>query len=75
MTQRMKLPKEETVESPEYHRYIKQLTLLHEMLVYVMKSKQSTDLSNVEKLRSLLYEFNHLYSRKEHGKTKEKKLP
>ncbi len=44
-----------------YEKYIKQLTLLHEMLVYSMKTKQTTDLTNVEKLRSLLKEFRVSY--------------
>jgi nickel superoxide dismutase len=44
-----------------YEKYIKQLTLLHEMLVYSMKAKQTTDLANVEKLRSLLADFRNAY--------------
>jgi nickel superoxide dismutase len=44
-----------------YEKYIKQLTLLHEMLITSMKTKQSTDLANVEKLRSLLAEFRTAY--------------
>jgi nickel superoxide dismutase len=44
-----------------YEKYIKQLTLLHEMLVCSMKTKQTTDLANVEKLRSLLAEFRTAY--------------
>ena len=45
-----------------YNQYVNQLVLLHEMLVYSMKSKQTTDLANVEKLRSLLIEFRNAYS-------------
>ena len=44
-----------------YADYIRKLTLLHEMLVYSMKAKQTTDLSNVEKLRALLKEFETAY--------------
>ena len=44
-----------------YEKYIKQLTLLHEMLVTSMNTKQTTDLGNVEKLRSLLKEFRASY--------------
>jgi nickel superoxide dismutase len=44
-----------------YEKYIQQLTLLHEMLVYSMKAKQTTDLANVEKLRSLLADFRNAY--------------
>jgi nickel superoxide dismutase len=45
-----------------YKKYLRQLTLLHEMLIYAMKAKQTTDLANVEKLRSLLKEFKAAYS-------------
>ena len=45
----------------EYDEYVNKLTLLHKMLVYSMKAKQTTDLANVEKLRSLLAEFNSVY--------------
>ena len=44
-----------------YEKYIKQLTLLHEMIIYSMKSKQTTDSANVEKLRSLLADFRNSY--------------
>ena len=45
----------------EYDEYVNKLTLLHKMLVYSMKAKQTTDLANVEKLRSLLAEFHSVY--------------
>ena len=41
--------------------YVRKLTLLHRMLFYAMKAKQTTDLENVEKLRSLLTEFRAAY--------------
>jgi len=41
--------------------YVEQLTLLHEMLVYAAKAKQSIDLAHVEKLRGLLAEFRAAY--------------
>ncbi len=41
--------------------YVKKLVVLHEMLVYAMKAKQTTDLSSTEKLRSLLSDFRTLY--------------
>ncbi|MDH4238234.1 MAG: superoxide dismutase, Ni [Phycisphaerae bacterium] len=44
-----------------YAEYVQKLTLLHEMLVYSMKAKQTTDLSNVEKLKALLKEFETAY--------------
>ncbi len=59
MAQRVKLPPEDDVKA--YNEYVKKLTLLHQMLVYTMKTKQTTDLSNVEKLRALLGEFKEEY--------------
>jgi len=44
-----------------YRTYLKKLELLHHMHVYAMKCKQTTDLANVEKLRSLVKEFADLY--------------
>ncbi len=52
MTQRIKL---DAVD------YAKKLSVLHQMLVYGMKCKQTTDLANAEKLRSLVSEFESLY--------------
>jgi len=37
------------------------LSLCHEILVYAMKTKQTTDLSNVEKLRSAVKAFKASY--------------
>jgi nickel superoxide dismutase len=59
MAQRVK-PVDRT-DGKAYAEYVKKLTLLHEMLVYSMKAKQTTDLSNVEKLRKLLAEFRSAY--------------
>ena len=61
MAQRIKLV--DKSQGKAYEDYIKKLTLLHEILVYSMKAKQTTDLSNVEKLRSLLTEFRVAYFR------------
>ena len=55
MTQRIK-PADVTNQA-EYKKYMEQLTLLHEMLIYAMKAKQTTDLANVEKLRALVSSF------------------
>ena len=60
MAQRIKLPAEGDVK--KYNTYVKNLTLLHEMLVYTMKTKQTTELGNVEKLRDLLSRFREAYS-------------
>jgi len=59
MAQRIKPA--DKAESDSYQAYIRKLTLLHEMLVYSMKAKQTTDLSNVENLRTLLAEFQAVY--------------
>jgi nickel superoxide dismutase len=60
MAQRIKLPAEG--DATAYTNYVKKLTLLHRMLVHTMKAKQTTDLSNVQQLRSLLDEFHGVYS-------------
>jgi len=59
MAQRIK-PADKS-DAPAYEKYVKQLTLLHEMLIYSMKAKQTTDLANVEKLRGLLTDFQTAY--------------
>lgn len=59
MAQRLK-PADNT-QGKDYEKYIKQLTLLHSILVYSTKTKQTTDLPNVEKLRTLLAEFQTVY--------------
>ncbi len=45
----------------EYQKYLEKLELLHQMLFYAMKAKQTTDLQHVEKLRSLLESFRKAY--------------
>jgi nickel superoxide dismutase len=52
MTQRIK---------PDTKKYSEKLTVLHKMLIAAMKCKQTTDLANVNTLRSLLKEFEILY--------------
>jgi len=64
MAQRLK-PTDKT-DTDAYEKYLNKLTLLHHMLVYSMKAKQTTDLSNVEKLKTLLAEFKTAYF-EEHG--------
>jgi nickel superoxide dismutase len=59
MTQRIKpVEKEDDVK---YIAYVKQITLLHQMLILAMKMKQTTDLGHAEKLRRLLQEFRAVY--------------
>ena len=55
MTQRIKLDAKD---------YDKKLGLLHQMLVYAMKCKQTTDLENVKALKKQLKEFGDLYFKK-----------
>lgn len=52
LTQRIKF------DAPDYD---KKLAALHEMLVYAMKCKQTTDVTNVEKLRQAAERFHQLY--------------
>lgn len=59
MTQRVKPVGEE--DDVTYKAYVRQITLLHEMLIIAMKMKQTTDLTTVEKFRSLLEEFRAIY--------------
>ena len=59
MAQRVK-PTQKT-EGKKYDEYVKKLTLLHKMLISSMQAKQTIDVANVEKLRSLLEEFRSLY--------------
>ena len=54
MTQRIKAGASE---------YDQKLGLLHQMLVYSMKCKQTTDLGNVAKLRAALDAFEKVYSK------------
>ncbi len=59
MAQRVK-PVEQS-EGAAYQKYIKKLSLLHKMLFYTMKCKQTTEVGNVEKLRGFVSEFRGVY--------------
>ena len=59
MAQRIKPA--DKADAKAYDEYVKKLVLLHEMLILSTKPKQTTDLSNVEKLRTLLAEFQNAY--------------
>ena len=56
MTQRIK---------PDTKDYEKKLGILHQMLVYSMKCKQTTDLTHAKTLKGLVKEFQGLYFEKE----------
>ena len=62
MAQRIKIAPENNIS--EYKKYVRKLTLLHDMLVTAMKAKQSTDTANVAKLRTLLNRFHDAYTGK-----------
>ena len=51
---------------PGSEGYAVKLGQLHELLVYSMKAKQTTDLANVEKLKSLIHDFEHSYMGEQH---------
>ena len=58
MTQKIKLPGDDAAKQKAY---LQKLSLLHELLVYSMKAKQTTDLNNVKKLKSTLESFEKAY--------------
>lgn len=64
ITQRVKLPA--NVEGEEDEKYQKQLASLHQVIVYAMKAKQTTDISFVEELRSSLASFEEVYFEGKH---------
>ena len=59
MAQRIKPASEQSKEA--HARYVKELTLLHQLLVTTMKAKQSTDLQQVAKAQTLLAAFRKSY--------------
>jgi nickel superoxide dismutase len=59
LTQRVKFAEPDDTEN--YKKYVTQLTTLHELIVYAMKAKQTTDLENVEKMRASLSAFEDSY--------------
>lgn len=59
LTQRIKLTDDSDAE--KYTKYITELSFLHEMTVFSMKTKQTTDSSFIEKLRSTVASFEKSY--------------
>lgn len=59
LTQRVKFA--DPADEENYKKYVTQLATLHQLIVYAMKSKQSTDLENVEKMRKSLTAFEEAY--------------
>jgi len=52
MTQRIK---------PDTQNYEKKLGLLHQMLIYSMKCKQTTDTKNTDQLKNIVKDFQDIY--------------
>jgi nickel superoxide dismutase len=59
MAQRIKPPKEGSEEART--KYLEQISSLHQMLLYSMKAKQTTERVNVDKLRVLMEAFKASY--------------
>jgi nickel superoxide dismutase len=59
MTQRIKPAQDDAGKLDQ--RYVDQITLLHMMLIHAMKAKQTTDLQEVETLKSLTDKFSKAY--------------
>jgi len=59
--QRIKLT---DANSDKRNKYVTNLTLLHQLLVYSMKAKQSTDLNIIDKLNETISSFEESYFHK-----------
>jgi len=59
LTQRVKFA--DSADGESYKKYITQLSTLHQLIVYAMKAKQSTDLLQVENMRKSLTAFEKAY--------------
>ena len=57
LAQRIKLPEKQGADE----KYNKELSALHSIIVYAMKTKQSLDINNVTALSKLVEEFEKLY--------------
>jgi nickel superoxide dismutase len=62
MAQRVKPVQEDN--KAEYEKYIKQITLLHQIVVQAMKAKQTTDMEICSKLKTLINQFETSYNSK-----------
>lgn len=59
LTQRVKLAEPDNTE--KYTKYISQLTYLHQLIVYSMKAKQTTDLDHINNLNKSVVNFELVY--------------
>ena len=51
---------------PGMDHYEDNLKTLHEIIIYSMKAKQTTDIKNVEKLNDLIHNLEHTYFGEKH---------
>ena len=51
---------------PGCEDYALKISKLHELIVYAMKAKQTTDKAHVEKLKILIHDFEHSYMGEKH---------
>ncbi len=63
--QRVKIKKKSDGQQA-YQKYITQLQLLHQISVYAMKAKQSTNRDLVDTLKAKVHEFEHVYFGEHH---------
>jgi nickel superoxide dismutase len=59
LTQRIQLV--DASDAAAYKEYTNKLVMLHQLIVYAMKCKQTVDLQNVNKLRTVLADFDKAY--------------
>lgn len=59
LSQRIKIV--DVAKADEFKAYQNKVTLLHQMMVFSMKSKQTTDTKNTEELKSLVDQFVEVY--------------
>ena len=64
LTQRIK-PADKS-DDAAYDKYVKELTIMHGIIVFAMKSKQTTDLQYIEKMRLSLADFEEVYFEGKH---------
>lgn len=64
LAQRIKVVEETDAEN--FAKYQKQLVILHKLIVYAMKTKQTTDTEWTDKLKSTIKDFEDAYFDPEH---------
>ena len=74
MAQRVKVPADFSNEAAT-KKYVGEIALLHQIIVFSMKAKQTTDVANTKKLRELIGKFEESYLGKKGASTDSKKQP